>query len=287
MLAAAAVCCSLIFAAAGFGAPQLASAAKTAANAGRRLAATAAPRGPLTPLTGEQKYAFNWAGYAQNNTTTTGPFTGAKATFVVPTVVTGTGDQYSWDWIGVGGWNEKTLVSVGIEADNLGGTAFYQAWTVIAQNSQNPLTLTIHPGDTIKVAVREVAHNKWKMTAKDLTLGTKASRTIAYQSSGGSVEAITQRPCLVPRCSTVGGLSDLAQTSNETFDMATFTTSAPSASGAVYQPLLTPLAGQNLYDSAMVNNLDTAVIATPSTADSDNDGFTVQDGSTVPPPPAS
>jgi hypothetical protein len=241
----------------------------------------------VSASTAKQRYAYNWAGYAQSHGTT-GPFTGARATFVVPTVSLGAGNQYSLDWTGVGGWDERTLVQAGIEADNLNGTPFYQAWTGILPAAQDPLPLTIDPGDSIKVTVREVAHNSWKMTVKDLTLGTKASRTVPYASSGASVETITERPCLkAPECTTVSGLADLAQTSNETFDLAMFTTSAPGAHAAAYQPLLTSLAGETLYESEMINNLGTSIIATPSNADSDDDGFTVQDGSTVPPSPNS
>lgn len=236
--------------------------------------------------------AFNWSGYAQEGAPT-GTYTGVTAKFKVPTVNTGhSGNQYSSDWVGIGGFNEPTLVQAGIEADNFNGTAFYQAWTEIIPAAENPLSLTIHPGDKVTVTVLEKAANTWKMTVKDTTLGTQASRTVVYNSSNGgpssgaSVEAITERPCIQAPCNVVTDLANLAQTNNEIYDPAKLTTSAPGST-PVYHPLLTTVAGASLADIEMTANNGTTVIATPSNPDVDHDGFAVQDGSSIPPPPPS
>jgi peptidase A4-like protein len=286
-LAASTLVGSSLLAPAAVAAPRVATLLSSPLDAGgRALHAPAPSKGShFGPDTGTVEYSSNWSGYAQNDGATTGPFTGVKAKFVVPTVEIESGTQYSSDWVGIGGWNEDTLVQDGIEADNLNGTAFYQAWTEILPAAEDPLTLTIHPGDVINASVREIATNTWKMTVKDKTTGIKASRTVSYDSSGASMEVITERPCISDGCTSVNDLANLAQTTNETYLPANLTTSAPGPT-AVYKPALTPISGQTLYDVSMVNNADTAVIATPSNANTQNDGFTVQDGSTVPPPPA-
>jgi hypothetical protein len=74
-------------------------------------------------------FSFNWSGYAQS-TSTGGTFTAARDFWTVPTVKTGSGKQFSADWVGIGFSNAK-LVQDGTEADNINGTAVYRAWTEI------------------------------------------------------------------------------------------------------------------------------------------------------------
>ncbi len=285
-LAASALCASSLFATGATAAPGVAPSLAGAVGFGGRDMHAPTPAGGVQPNTGTLNKSYNWSGYAQNNGATTGPFTGVKATYVVPTVdEPASGTQYSADWVGIGGWNDATLVQDGIEADNANGTPFYQAWTEILPADEDPLTLTIHPGDTVKVSVRETATNTWKMKVKDVTTGQKASRAVSYHSSGASMEVITERPCIADGCTSTSDLASLTQTSNETYLPAVYTTSAPGPS-AVYEPALAPASGQTLYDIDMINDAGTTVIATPSNANAENDGFTVQDGSTVPPPPA-
>jgi len=227
------------------------------------------------PVTGSGKgtQSYNWAGYAQ--TGPAGSFTSVTGTFQVTTVNTGlSGDQYSSDWVGIDGFSNKMLVQAGVEEDNLNGSALYRAWTEILPAAEVPLSMTVSPGDVVKVTVGEVAKNKWAMTVRDVTRGTSGSRTVSYTTPGQSVEAIHERP-------TIGGsLATLAQTTDEVFDPVVFTHGSSA-------PLLTPIAKGKVYDIAMLANNGTTVIARASNADSDHDGFSVADGSAVPPPPAS
>jgi len=217
--------------------------------------------------------SYNWSGYAQSSKTNT--FTGVTATFLVTTVKTEKAAiRYSADWVGIDGFSNKKLVQAGVEEDNLNGSALYRAWTEILPAAEVPLSMTVSPGDVVKVTVGEVAKNKWAMTVRDVTRGTSGSRTVSYTTPGQSVEAIHERP-------TIGGsLATLAQTTDEVFDPVVFTHGSSA-------PLLTPIAKGKVYDIAMLANNGTTVIARASNADSDHDGFSVADGSAVPPPPAS
>ena len=271
-----------LFAAVGVSSGSATSAA-TGASTGGTMIPT--PRSQPTPLvaghssTGNIEESANWSGYAQNNGTKKGPFTGAEATFAVPTVSEPhTGTQYSSEWVGIGGYNEDTLVQDGVEADNHDGTPAYQAWTEILPASSVPLKLTIHPGDKIQATVRETALNTWIMTVADLTAGTQASRTVNYDSNGASAEMILERP-------EVGGsLANLAKTSKVVFKPGGVTTTAPGST-AVYTPFLVPVTGQTVYEIAMTNNNGAKVIAIPSAPDAKLNGFTVRDGSVAPNPP--
>ena len=219
--------------------------------------------------TGVGASSFNWAGYVQAGPRNT--YTGVTATFLVTTVDTSIpSTQYSSDWVGIGGYRDAKLVQAGIEADNLDGTVFYRAWTEIFPRTEDPLSLAISPGDIVTVTVKETAnkHDKnkrWSMTVDDVTTGASAGRTVRYKSSGASVEAIHERPCISFPCST--HLGNLATTTNESFDPAYFSTSPPNLPGT-YRPLLSPANGATLYDLVMVANNDATVLATPSNANS-------------------
>jgi hypothetical protein len=272
-------------------APQAAAALVHSANAGGPdLVAPTHPRATRRN-TGSPADSYNWSGYVQATAAGTRVYTGVTTSFVVTTVNTSVpGDQFSADWVGIGGFGTRKLVQAGVEEDNIGGRALYQAWTEVLPQSESPLSLAVSPGDRVVVTVREIAnkrgrHKQWSMTVADVTTGRSAGLTVRYNISGSSAEAIHERPCIGSPCS--DHLATLASTSAATFDPAYFTTSAPNVA-AVYQPLLRPTTGATLYDIAMLPSNATSTtpaIATPSSADSHQDGFTVADGSSVPAPP--
>jgi hypothetical protein len=219
----------------------------------------------------------NWSGYAQS-TTKNGTFTAAKDFWTVPTVNTSkSGNQYSSDWIGIGGFNDDTLVQDGTEADNLGGTAHYDAWTEILPASEVVITgLAIKPGDKMEGLVEETKAGTWKMTVLDLTTGKSGGRTLKYKSSGLSVEAIHERP------SVGGGLANLATTTNVVFNPGSLSTAA--AGTQTWKPLLKVASGATLNEIFMTNNAGNAVIATPSAPSANGEAFAVADGTKAPAP---
>jgi len=250
-------------------------AAGHAPQVGRMLRAPGASTRAATGTT--QLDSTNWSGYAQS-TTANGTFTAVKDFWTVPTVSTKpAGDQYSSDWVGIGGFNDATLVQDGTEADNLGGTAHYDAWTEIIPASEVVISgLTIKPGDKMEGLVEETKAGTWKMTVFDLTTGKSGGRTVKYTSPGLSVEAIHERP-------EVGGsLATLATTGNVTFSAGSLSTAAPGTQ--TWSPLLTVAPGATLNEIFMVNNAGTATIASPSAPSANGKTFAVADGSKSPAP---
>lgn len=229
--------------------------------------------------------AENWSGYAQSGAR--GTYSAIKGSFNVPTVSTSSsGQQFSSAWLGIGGDTDSTLIQAGIEEDNLGGTALYSAWTEVLPQAEHPLRMTINPGDTITVTIVESAKNAWKITVADVSTGATASRKVRYKSSGASAEAILERPCIQSPCNTVADLASLAPTTPVTFDLLMTATSRPSSSPS-YAPFMVSPGSATLQDIVMLANNGSTVIATPSDADSDGDGFVAADGSSVPSAPSS
>jgi Peptidase A4 family len=229
--------------------------------------------------------SFNWSGYAQGDSG--GTYKAVRDTWTVPTVNTQlAGNQYSADWVGIGGLRDSTLVQAGTEADNIGGTARYDAWTEILPAAEVVIPgLTIKPGNKIMTTVEEIKAGTWTMTVDDLSTGKSGGKTVTYSSSGASAEAVHERPCITDGCTSTSDLATLSHTTNVRFDPGDLSTAAPGT--FVWDPLLTPAKGATLDEIIMVNNSGTAHIATPSKPDSDSDGFTVAYGSKPPPPPKS
>src|SRR5262249_10173580 len=154
------------------------------------------------------------------------------------------------------------------------------AWTEILPAPEVVISgLTIHPGDRMEGLVQETKAGTWQMKVFDLTTGKSGGRTVKYNSSGLSVEAIPERP------EVNGSRAHLAQTHNVTYDPGSFSTAAPGKPS--FKPLWKAATASTVNEIFMVNNGGTAVIASPSAIDSDGDGFTMADGAKSPAPPKS
>lgn len=246
-----------------------------------------------TVLTG----SYNWSGYTEfasaNDTDApvrTGTYTAVEDSWTVPTV-TPKGIAYSSDWVGIGGvsdtdpqgYQDDTLVQAGTEADSHRHKTVYQAWTELLPAAETVLPgITVHPGDHMTVVVEEVATNEWRTTVTDVTRGTSQSTTYRTHVSGASAEAVHERP-------EVGShLAKLAVTTPATFTPGFYSTSAPG-SPTTWTPLLDPGSDTTLLDMVMVTvkHRNVVTLATPSGASTDDEGFTVADGSATPRPPSS
>jgi hypothetical protein len=232
----------------------------------------------------------NWSGYVQS-TNEAGTFTEVSDTFVVPTITAmPKGVQYAADWVGIGGYSsgDSTLVQDGIQAfvrtKKHHTTVSYDAWTEHLPQVEKPLDLTISPGDTVTAIVQETTPDHWLMKVTDDTTGSSDSSSVIYTSSGESVEAIHERPCIKSPCTKAKDLAHLAQTTNVTFAPGTYSV-APAGTTPVPQPLLLQVAGQSLDTVNMINNQG-AQIATSSNPSTASDGFVVADGSSKPAPPS-
>ncbi len=250
-------------------------------DSGGRFIKANLPRGavPRASASVTQVGSTNWSGYAQAPTSA-GPYKAVMSTWKVAAVTEPkSGNQYSSDWVGIDGFNNSTLVQCGTESDNIGGKAVYDAWTEILPASEVVISgLAIHAGDRIQALVEETSANTWKMQVKDLTTGKSGGRTVSYTTPGNSVEVIHERPEIN------GSLASLAKTGRVTQDPGFYGTTINKAPAV---PLMNAATGATVYQIFMLNNAGTTVIASPSVPDSDNDGFTVADSATSPPPPSS
>jgi len=205
----------------------------------------------------------NWSGYA----VTGASYTSVTGSWKVASVAASNKQTFSSTWIGIDGFNDSNLIQTGTEADYYSGSAHYNAWWEILPAAETPISnIIVHPGDAMSANIHQLSGSQWSITLTDVTTGQSFSTTQGYRGQLTSAEWIEEAP-------TVGGrIATLAHYASPlTIDPGTVNGANPglvAADGGV----MVQRAGQ---------------VSTPSIPDSDTDGFAMEYGSTVPPPPGS
>jgi hypothetical protein len=211
----------------------------------------------------------NWFGYQQgllekNDTlfhSISGYWTVPKATQHVKGQ-----EEYSADWIGIGGGcddssctvTDNTLIQDGTEQDvAANGKASYSAWWELIPAPSETISMTIKPGDRMYSSIVETPADSemWTMTLKDITRHETFSQTVPYSSTYSTAEWIEETPLVI---GTNAGLAPLPNLTSPKWDEA-------MDNGASAK--LKPSERIDLVDS------NSHVIGTPSLLDSDHDGF--------------
>src|SRR3954447_3732440 len=151
----------------------------------------------------------NWSGYAVTHAT---PYSSASGTWTVPSVARTKSSTYSAAWVGVGGFNDATLIQTGTEQDWVNGKAVYAAWwTTDAQGyaeTSFSQPITVSPGDSINASVTQNSATTWTITLTDSKTHQTGSQTVTnYQNSGLSAEWIMEAPGIGGRQSTIANYS--------------------------------------------------------------------------------
>ncbi|MFZ0665733.1 MAG: G1 family glutamic endopeptidase [Acidimicrobiales bacterium] len=232
---------------------------------------------------------FNWAGYVQSSTS--GEFTAIEDKWTVPTVVTSaTGDEYSQQIIGIGGYNsDSTTILVGTDADNLNGKAHYDAFYQDENTggTENVFSdFSVKPGDVMTAEIWESQAEGWNISIADSRTHEAAAANIIIEGFDGgiSAEAALDRPCLSGDCYVNAiNYANLAKTSDITFPKGEVSISGPGTPSFV--PLMSSVSNATAYNLFMKNYDMDKIIACASNPSSNNKGFTAAYGKSEPPPP--
>jgi hypothetical protein len=225
----------------------------------------------VRPLAINTNQSNNWSGYNQGSLEQGGTppklFTSVGGDWTVPTVTQHTAgqDEYSSDWIGIGGGcvdsnctiTDNTLIQTGTEQDvSSSGAASYSAWWEIIPGPSLTITnMTIHPGDRMTASIKAITPGLWTISISDTTDGQSYSTTVPYSSTEDTAEWIQETPLIL---GTNAGFAALPNLTSPVFDLAT-TNGAPA----------------NLKSSEEMDLVDSNgnVIGAPSAPDPDADGF--------------
>jgi hypothetical protein len=223
-------------------------------------------------VTANTNQSTNWSGYNQGTLEQGGKlFNSITGNWTVPTATQHTSgqDEYSSDWIGIGGGcvdanctvGDPTLIQTGTEQDvSASGSASYSAWwEVIPAPSLTITSMTVHPGDQMHASISEAVPNSnvWTITISDLTDGQSYTTSVPYSSTHATAEWIQETPLIL---GTNAGFAPQPNLTSPAFDLAT-TNGQPA----------------NLKSSEEIQLIDQNgnVIGAPSAPDPDADGFNV------------
>jgi hypothetical protein len=212
----------------------------------------------------------NWFGYNQGTLEQGSKFFNSiTGDWTVPTASqhTSNQDEFSSDWIGIGGGcvdsgctvTDNTLIQTGTEQDVAANksTSYSAWWEVIPGPSLTISNFNVAPGDHMHAAISEVVPNSnlWTITIQDVTRNETFTQTVPYSSTHATAEWIEETPLIL---GTNAGFAALPNLTSPAFDLGT-TNGQPA----------------NLKSSEEMQLIDSNshVIGSPSAPDPDADGF--------------
>jgi hypothetical protein len=250
-----------------------ASSSQPFADRGQAIAYSGATaHGQLLNVKANTNQSTNWSGYNQGTLEQGGKlFSSVTGDWTVPTATQHTSgqDEFSSDWIGIGGGcidanctaTDTTLIQTGTEQDvDSGGAASYSAWWEIIPGPSLTITnMTIHAGDRMHASIAEVVPNSnvWTITISDTSDGQSYTTTVPYSSTHATAEWIQETPLII---GTNAGFAAQPNLTSPAFDLAT-TNGQPAG--------LKTSEEMDLVDS------NGKVIGAPSAPDPDIDGFNI------------
>lgn len=141
-----------------------------------------------------QQVSRHWVGY----TFPIGNVTGVRAEWTEPTV-SGPAGTEEFVWLGIGGWGQanSNIIQAGTFAYFPGGGqtnegVWYQR-VPVNQKAIFPL-VGVRPGDHIYASVIQLAGVKWQMTLDDVSIPSKFSITLDFQSLGAYPSFVVEDP---------------------------------------------------------------------------------------------
>jgi hypothetical protein len=133
----------------------------------------------------------NWSGFIDGGAAT---FTGVGGQWVVPSVTSSGGDEYSGTWLGIDGATNDTLIQTGTGEQVVDGVASYSAWFELLPANAEIIEATVDPGDEMQAAIQETSLNVWTITIEDVTQSWEFSDPFDYVTPGASAEWIEEAP---------------------------------------------------------------------------------------------
>jgi Peptidase A4 family len=156
----------------------------------------------------------NWSGYAIGSYQTAQKYTSAGATWIVPTVTfgatqSGTDQEYSATWVGIGGFCmnalcsrvDRTLIQLGTSqyVTSSGATTYFAWYEMLPAAPVTITSITVNPGDKISASLQCVSScsakkQSWQLSMTNTTTSQTWSQTVSYSSSLSSADWIEEAP---------------------------------------------------------------------------------------------
>lgn len=136
----------------------------------------------------------NWAGYAV--TGANGSVSFVSGSWIQPTVKCTAASRYAAFWVGIDGYNSRTVEQTGTESDCIGGVAYYSAWYEFYPAYPVTVSMVIHPGDTMKASVTYVSSTVgFRVSITDVTTAVTVTHAKTVPTAKrSSAEWIAEAP---------------------------------------------------------------------------------------------
>ena len=134
----------------------------------------------------------NWSGYAAHN----GPYKSISASWVEPRGHCGSsGHKYSSFWVGLDGFNSKSVEQTGSEVDCKAGSPRYYSWFEMFPKFPVRFRNTVKPGDHFHGSVAYNGGGRFTLTLSDKTRGwTHTEHKSLKSAKRSSAEVIVEAP---------------------------------------------------------------------------------------------
>jgi hypothetical protein len=147
--------------------------------------------------------AINWSGYAATGAI----FSDVSASWVVPAVTCTSGAQYSSAWVGLDGFNSRTVEQTGTDSDCHGATPRYYSWYEMYPAASVNIAEPVSAGDQMNASVTAATTSSFVLVIADATKGwTKTFTKTLARAKRTSAEVIEEAPC----CTAAQGILPLA-----------------------------------------------------------------------------
>lgn len=150
------------------------------------------PEAPRVPVAGWQTAtAPIWSGYTFPVT----GVTGVRAQWTQPSA-TGRANAVALIWIGVGGWNQQSLIQSGTIAAPGAYLGMTPIWYELLPAGPQDSPWPVVPGDKIAVSIVELRppQEKWRISVDDMSSYETFTRVVHYDSAGTYPSFIVEYP---------------------------------------------------------------------------------------------
>lgn len=136
--------------------------------------------------------SLNWSGYV----THAGTFESVSADWIQPAGQCTSTDTYAAFWVGLDGFNDRTVEQTGSEVDCRGGSPVSYAWYEMYPRASVTLKDAVAPGDRFRASVTADGGGQFTLMLADVTEGW--TNTVTRTQNGAklsSAEVIAEAPC--------------------------------------------------------------------------------------------
>jgi hypothetical protein len=214
----------------------------------------------------------NWAGFAVTGPTDSVKF--VQGSWVQPTAnCSGTKTLYASFWVGIDGYNSRTVEQTGTDSDCQAGVPTYYAWYEFFP--AYPVTIStvpIHPGNTVEASVTYVNSTVgFKIVLSDLTTGKTFSHSKKVPTAvRSSAEWIAEAPSSSTGVLPLADFGKVKFGTDYTGVAKTCTATISGVNGAIGS-----FAAASLHRINMINSAGTMTKASTSVLTKDGTSFVV------------